>query len=406
MLTVRQILGKNSDEGQLWNLLRMLNVLHEIYLYPLSEHVRPHLRDTQYFEFIKFEEGYCAVVTSSLSGSGFAKLLGSFLRTQGSVIFGLDQTEHDRDEDAMDEDEKPSVMQARNRVSLVIRVLGQIGLGGNEAQRIFAETMSELLTTYINSTYTGKWSSPSNIPTQLRSWVEDTFARFIVEVLALMEGSREPQRKHETQITHANVARWQQRAICDLGNLRLRELFDVIVDWDRGSQGAIEDLKQYIVTTPARSHLTTYFSSVISNRLLQPGASTTEILQVYVCIIRAFAVLDPKGVLLDRIARPIRRYLRDRDDTVKIIVGGLLADPTDDASSTDALVELALELSKITNIAANNDDDGDLDWDDMTWLPDPVDAGPGTYRRTANPIMLTLHRLPKVKGVRRSRNPD
>jgi anaphase-promoting complex subunit 2 len=37
--------------------------------------------------------------------------------------------------------------------------------------------------------------------------------------------------------------------------------------------------------------------------------------------------------MLDRIARPIRRYLRDREDTVKVIVSGLLADPATAAST-------------------------------------------------------------------------
>ncbi len=131
-----------------------------------------------------------------------------------------------------------------------------------------------------------------------------------------------------------------------------------------------------------RLHLTSSFAAVLSQRLLHPGASTIEILQIYISLIRAFSMLDPKGVLLDRVARPIRRYLRDREDTVKILVEGLLADTEDEDGDPilpggEVLVELAFELNKATELANQDDDDGELDWDDMQWVPDPVDAGPG-----------------------------
>lgn len=97
--------------------------------------------------------------------------------------------------------------------------------------------------------------------------------------------------------------------------------------------------------------------------------------------------MDPKGVLIDRVARPIRRYLKDREDTVRVIVAGLLADAEQESKEggrhgtgqEDVLVDLAIELSRASELAAQNEDDQDLDWDDMQWNPDPVDAGPGRF---------------------------
>lgn len=127
--------------------------------------------------------------------------------------------------------------------------------------------------------------------------------------------------------------------------------------------------------------MTSSLIRVLLHRLLHPGASTLEILQIYISSIRVFALLDPKGVLIDRISRPIRRYLRDREDTVKVIVTGLLADVdrgvADGGGQDDVLVDLAIELNEASERAALGEDDQDLDWDDMRWLPDPVDAGPG-----------------------------
>lgn len=321
------------------------------------------------------------LIANSLDSTLLAEHLSGFLKTEGSIILGLQDSNAEGDgENVMDcaQDSPLSSEEARQKVLMVMRSLHDVGLGGARAQRVFAEVMNDMLDEHVKSAYAGQWKSPSTVIETLRDWVENQFARFTVEILACLKEENDSCRRQMTDVSLADVERWQEMGINRLGVLRTNELFNVIVDWEEGSKGAIEDLKHYVTTTAARTHLTTSFSNVVSHRLLQPGAATIEILQVYIYIIRAFAVLDPKGVLLDRIARPIRRYLRDRDDTVKIIVGGLLADAeVDEASATDVLVELATELNKITDVQGENDDD-ELDWDDMSWVPDPIDAGPGT----------------------------
>ena len=294
-----------------------------------------------------------------------------FFKKQASFILRVEVYGDVQDPDA-------SIVEARRRTQKVVRNLQDKGLGGHQIQRIFAEVMSDLLTAHVNKTYAGKWTSPSSITEQLRDWVENHFARLVVEVLScLKESPTDAQADQHTKVTHADVEKWQEMGINRLGALRTKELFDIIVDWDNGSRGAVEDLKRYVTSTASRTHLTNSFSNVLSHRLLQPGASTAEILQFYISVIRAFAVLDPKGVLLDRVARPIRRYLRERDDTVNIVVGSLLADSEDESSAADVLIELATELDKATGLTGEDDvDDEDLDWDDMSWMPDPVDAGP------------------------------
>jgi len=48
----------------------------------------------------------------------------------------------------------------------------------------------------------------------------------------------------------------------------------------------------------------------ISKRLLHPGAETGDIIDFYISMIRCLRVIDPQGVLLYRVADPIRSYLR------------------------------------------------------------------------------------------------
>jgi anaphase-promoting complex subunit 2 len=48
----------------------------------------------------------------------------------------------------------------------------------------------------------------------------------------------------------------------------------------------------------------------IDKRLLHPGADTKVILGQYVSTIKCLRIIDPPGVLLFKVADPIRRYLR------------------------------------------------------------------------------------------------
>ena len=178
------------------------------------------------------------------------------------------------------------------------------------------------------------------------------------------------------------------------------------------------NVQAYTAAPPKRNHLIASLIKAISHRLLHPGASTIDILQVYISLIRVFAVLDAKGVLIDRVARPIRAYLRERDDTVKVIVNGLLADvkegDEEDEQSRDdgdVLVDLAAELHQASARAGQSDDDHDFDWDDMQWAPDPVDAGPG--RKSLGLTTILYHadaggcaRIQKIQERGRHRQRD
>ena len=356
---------------------QQLHVVKSIYLHPLQSNVAQILSNGGRTELTRFETDLHGLLTYTLPRDKVVENLSAFFREQCTLVLdGVGQKET--------QDVVSSVSVVRQRTLKLMQMLQSVGLGGYQAQRIFADVMSDILTTHIKSTYAGIWTSPSSIVERLRDWIENSFSRFVVEILSSMKTIHASAINQLVEVTHADVERWQEMGVNGLGALRTHELFDVIVEWENGSQGAIEDLKRYVTTPSSRTYLTTTFSGIVSHRLLQPGASTTEILQVYISIIRAFTLLDPKGVLLDRVARPIRRYLRERDDTVTIVVGGLLADPEEDWSATDVLLELAIEMNKSSTAKGEDkNDDGDIDYEDMNWMPDPVDAGP-EYKKSKN----------------------
>ena len=360
----------------LFQIGKKLHIIQNIYLQPLRDPIVQILGKSGKANILRFEVDLHGLFTRTLPQKLVSDNLAGFFKKQCSLILV--------DVDKQGKQSQQFISPDVHRKTLhLVQSLQSVGLAGYQAQRIFAEVMSDTLSLYIKSTYAGQWSSPSPVVDQLRDWIENKFSRFIVEILAAMKNPNTDTTHELTKVTHADVERWQEMGVNKLGALRTDELFSVVVDWDE-SKGAIEDLKRYVTVPSSRTHLTNTFSSVVSHRLLQPGASTTEILQVYISIIRAFTALDPKGVLLDRVARPIRRYLRERDDTVTIVVGGLLADPEDEPGAGDALLELALEMSKSNSLKTDDDaDNGELDFDDMNWMPDPVDAGP-EYKKSKN----------------------
>ncbi len=102
-------------------------------------------------------------------------------------------------------------------------------------------------------------------------------------------------------------------------------------------------------------------------RLLHPGAETKDVISQYINTIRCLRIIDPVGVLLHKVAEPIRRHLRDRPDTIRCIVASLvegeeLQDENDPASAAP--------------LAATSDNTVE-DFTDPKWEPEPNDAAPG-----------------------------
>lgn len=117
----------------------------------------------------------------------------------------------------------------------------------------------------------------------------------------------------------------------------------------------------YIAARLTRSNL---------KRLLHPGAETNDVLTQYISTIRCLRILDPPGVLLHKVALPIRAHLRNRPDTTKCIVAALVEgdDLSDENDGEGGLIK-------------DNQDDEVEDYSDPKWEPEPIDAAPGESAR-------------------------
>ena len=316
-------------------------------------------------------------------------------RTQHSRCWNMERIK-DADEDFP---EPGNVQAARKDLFMLLQGLQDVGLGGVEAQKVLASVLDSLMTEFVEWSYGGVYVAEPDVIPHLKYWIENIFARFIVQTLGVFRLPG-PDATAATSIAFADVQKWQEMAITRVGKLRVSELFDIVVSWDSTKSG-VDDLKHYTVNPATRTYVTSSFIHTLSYRLLQPGASTTEILQIYISIIRAMRRLDPKGVLLDRVARPVRHHLRTREDTVRIVVNGILADVELDEegnpiNDTSALSELAIELK---SRGPSDNENEDLDWNNMDWTPDPIDAAPDYKKSKTSDVVGTLISLFDTKEV-------
>lgn len=337
-------------------------------------------------------------------------VLKKVLEKRVSIILGLPR--RNREEVGI-QPESPISETARQEILSLVSSLKEVGLAGEELQVIFAEIMNRSMTEYISKGFKGKWSyddgedslgtgvgsnlkkgksflpraahlsSPSQCTQDLCEWIENRYAKLAVQVVNIIDV--------ETSVTWANKEKYKEMGIGHLAELRISELFDIVVNWPN-SNGALDDLRTAITTPQRRLHLTEAFSKTLSEKLLHPGASTLQILRTYIAMIWSFHSLDHSKVLLDRVAYPLQLYLCSREDTVRIIITGMLAASETDSdfgAGPEKLVELAQLLNKEGQPETQANDE-ELDWDDLEWVPDPVDAGPGYKRSKEADIIGTL----------------
>lgn len=156
--------------------------------------------------------------------------------------------------------------------------------------------------------------------------------------------------------------------------------------------------------TDQRESLIKQLSATMSARLLQPGVVTSFIIEVYISTIRSLRMLDAQGVLLSRVAGPIRQHLRyverrlgdeltecrGREDTIRCIVSSL----TEEGS------QLVKELAATTDAPQVHDaQDEAEDYNDPKWTPDPIDATVDFRKSKGSDIIQSLVSIYDTKDV-------
>ncbi|KAH8727158.1 hypothetical protein GQ44DRAFT_748503 [Phaeosphaeriaceae sp. PMI808] len=403
---LQQLWSKKVHLQHAWDILsetqRAVEQVQNMYLQPFDEHILPILQQTGSASTIrpskptqiaevdsldvisqKFRRDIHAVFAHCLPVQRFSKTLSYVLYDAGCILFRIDTRQNGLQSSSTSE----VATEFRKRMALLLQGLERVGLGGDGAQKAFAPAMNKLLDSFISSHYLKvDWYSKKSIVPHLSMWIKDGFCPLVELVLECL-------RCEHSSVLPTEVTSWQEMALHRLGRARVDNLFDFVINWDKSS-GAFLDIKEYLKVAGAKQHLTSSFSQQILRRLLHPGATTTYILNIYISIIRSFHVLEPKGVLLERVARPIRRYLKEREDTARIIISSLLTDLSDETGTKfSAIGELSYEIaSEMAKPFANygQDTDEELNWGDMNWQPLPQDASPDYKKSKVEDVIWFL----------------
>jgi anaphase-promoting complex subunit 2 len=140
---------------------------------------------------------------------------------------------------------------------------------------------------------------------------------------------------------------------------RSKGLFDMVAEFPDSLAG-LKELRDCMKISDTVGVIGQSFRAVLRKRLLHMGASTTQILDFYVSMIKALRVLDPSDFLLNFVAAPVRKYLFTRKDAVRCIVASL----TEGKES-----ELHGELKQGGSLAYAADEDDEESGPGAHWEP-------------------------------------
>jgi len=377
--------SQGSHDQALLASIRTLEAAHRQYLYGLSLIVRGYGSESSaHHAMLRFRRDLHAIIGSSWT-SGLQNALRQVLSRLIVSIVCVDGADPGSSPD-LDQDERTA--RPRNELLELVSSLQNVGLAGEKFQALLAEIMDSCMQSHIYKTYSGVWSEPRGegltaVPAaamltgcvaDLREWIENKYGQLAVLVFNRLG----------LQVEYGDVECWKEIGIGRLVSLRTQELFDIVLRWPH-SKGGVDDLRAAVTTPARRLQLTDVFSATLQKRLLNPGRSTLSILKTYISMIRTFHALDPSKVLLDRVVQALQLYLCQRDDAIRIVVTGLLSNPKDlsEEESEKRLVELATILNDPAQQQRRQIEGDDADWNDMSWIPDPVDAGVN-YKRPKN----------------------
>ncbi|KAF8964931.1 hypothetical protein BDZ97DRAFT_1904250 [Flammula alnicola] len=227
-------------------------------------------------------------------------------------------------------------------------------------ESVIASVGYEFIEDHVLKNCTGEWAKPMR--EDLRMWMTNNVAPWMVHIYYAREAATPEEAKSMLQGVGSRFDFHINKTLCDL---RTKEIFDIIIDYP-DSAGALLDLRDCL-------------QDIAESRLLHPGAETKLILQQYVATIKCLRIVDPPGVLLFNVADPIRRYLRERPDTIRSIVANLVGD--DD--SGDSLVDENEPIQPLQQPELE-------DYSDPNWEPEPIDAGPEFRTNKPSDVISTL----------------
>lgn len=149
-----------------------------------------------------------------------------------------------------------------------------------------------------------------------------------------------------------------KQALIGYSFIRSEELFEIITEYP-DSVPSIVELKEVMLKCGSLNIIGKMLKSTIKKRLLHIGASTNQILDVYISMIRTLKILDASDLILNFASKPVRQYLTGRTDTIRCIVSSL--------TEGKDILRSELKAGGSLEFCLDPDDDGDSP--DPLWSP-------------------------------------
>uniref|UniRef100_A0A183CBJ9 CULLIN_2 domain-containing protein n=1 Tax=Globodera pallida TaxID=36090 RepID=A0A183CBJ9_GLOPA len=153
---------------------------------------------------------------------------------------------------------------------------------------------------------------------------------------------------------------------------------------------AISRIKRLILSYDAysREQFSKELEKLVRQKLLHIGVNTHDILKGYATIVEYLSQCDPSFVLVHRICRIIRDYVKQRPDTMRTIITFITTEKPGDNQSSEMAIANANRLTLMLDedqLQEVNDEyvimvDDNLENRWMDWTPDPIDANPKESR--------------------------
>lgn len=223
---------------------------------------------------------------------------------------------------------------------------------------------------YINQNFRNHYDS-SDLQ-NIKAWVRNELERDLGIILF---------NHKDASLSTSRVMDIATQSLC---KLRIKELYDIIESENRVG---LEELRETMNVPELRNLAVQTFLAECDQNLLSGAADTPELLHSYLRAVKGFSILDPTGVLLERVGKHIRPNLQERGDLSQEIAAGLFglkSSPLEFLSKIDQ-TKVAPQKAEAINKAFDN------------WVPDPLDTPADFVRKQNQDIVFTLLSLIEKK---------
>ena len=274
------------------------------------------------------------------------------------------------DDELIDEDAEEET--AMIRALLIEEILSLQSMGWHVLYSAeILEVLQLAIDSYVHELCAGDYETKF-LP-QLQTWLEMCLFKFACKIFVedkVFEDTEVEESKKSNPTTDGLWSQFSHWLLKALSLLRATELFDIVADFP-DSMNAVREFKDAISASNCLGPAGKIFRGVVHRRLLHTGASTGQIIDMYIGMIRTLRIIDSSDLLLNYVAAPVRTYLRGRKDTVRCVVVTLLQGKSG---------ELHLEMRRGRSLEYGPDEDDEdcgagAQWEPRKRDPDLIEGG-------------------------------